>query len=140
GALVPHTQLVHLVGHDMAHQPVCVVPVGVVEVPHIAGGGGAGAEKHRVRTGDGRLAAGGTGGKHQVVLRKIQRLKGSGHPGQQGAVNFGGKGQFLDVGGADVVVLEPGGHLFLVVHKGVDHRVREHVMHTVHHPVGARIG
>ena len=140
GAFVPHAQLVHLVGHDGAHQPVGVGAVGVVKVPHIADGRVAVADVHGVRPRDDALGAGRRGGQHEVILRQVQRLERAGHQRQQVFVQFGGKGQFLHPGGADVIALEPRGHLFFIVHQRVDHSVGEHMVHAVHHAVAAGIG
>ena len=140
GTLVPLAQLVHLARHDGPHQRVGVAAVGIVKVPHIADGGMAVADMHGVGPGDDALAAGGRGGDDHVILRKVQRLKGFGHEGQQGAVNFGGKRNFLDIGGVDLIIPEPGGHMVLIIDQRIDGRVRENMVHTVHHPVRAGVG
>ena len=58
-ALIPHANFVHLALHDLTHQPVGVVAVGVVKVPHIADGRMAIADVHSIRAGDNPLGAGG---------------------------------------------------------------------------------
>ena len=57
--LIPHANFVHLALHDLTHQPVGVVAVGVVKVPHIADGRMAVADVHSIRAGDNPLGAGG---------------------------------------------------------------------------------
>ena len=139
GALVPDAHLVHLPRHDEAGKPVGIGAVGVVKIPHIADGRMAVADMHGIRPGDNTLGAGRAGRQHKVVLGQIERLKRGGHQWQHGLVELVGKRHLLEPAGADIVTLEPFGHIVGVVHKGVDDSIGENVLHSVHNAVAAGI-
>ena len=135
GALIPLAQLEHLAGHDRPHQRVGIVAVGIIKIPDIAGGRMAVADMHGVRPGDHALTAGRAGRNDHIVFRKIQCFKRAGHPRQHGTVQLGGKRQLLEIGGADIIILEPRRHVVFVIDEGIDGCIRENMVHTVHHAV-----
>lgn len=93
------------------------------------------ADMHGVRPGDHALAAGRAGRNDHIVFRKIQCFKRAGHPRQHGTVQLGGKRQLLEIGGADIIILEPRRHVVFVIDEGIDGCIRENMVHTVHHAV-----
>lgn len=139
GALVPDAHFVHLAGHDELRQPVGVGAVGVVKIPHITDRRVAVADVYGIRAGDDAFGTGGGRRQHQIVLGQVERLKRAGHQRQHGLIQPVGEGHLLEPARADVIAFKVLGHVFGVVHKGVDDGIGENTLHGVHNAVPAGV-